>query len=60
MNLSEVILTPEWFCPFMGICDGDEQYSKITADSYIEQILSDKPEYLMNDDYIDKLYIDLN
>ena len=53
-NLSEIVLTPDYFCPMVGVCE--KIYEPLIADDYIEEILSDKPEYLMADDFVDSLY----
>ena len=55
-NLSEVVLTPDYFCPFMNICKPEQSYQVLNAFDYIEQILSDKPDYLKGDNFIDNIY----
>ena len=57
-NLSEIVLTPDYFCPLMGMC---EPRSFMTLDAYddIERILAEKPDYLMNDDFINNLYAEM-
>ena len=55
-NLSEIILTPDYICSTMGMCERHPAYEPMNADDYIRAILSDKPDYLKNDDFIDKLY----
>lgn len=55
-NLSELVLTPEYFCPLMGLCDPNPIYEPLDAEIYVKQILADKPAYLQGDDFIDKLY----
>ena len=59
-NLSEIILTPDYICSTMGMCERHPAYEPMNADDYIREILSDKPEYLKNNDFIDKLYEEMD
>ena len=54
-NFSEIVLTPDYFCPLMGMCE-PIGFLPLDASDDIEKILADKPAYLQNDDFIDKLY----
>ena len=55
-NLSEIILSPDYFCPLMNMCEPDNFFMPIDVQNDIEKILVDKPAYLEDDDFIDKIY----
>ena len=55
-NLSEIILTPDYICSTIGSCEKQPKYEPMNADDYIRGILAEKPDYLKDNDFIDKLY----
>ena len=55
-NLSEIFLTPDYICSTMNMCEKHPAYEPMNADDDIFKILSDKPDYLKNDDFINNLY----
>jgi sphingomyelin phosphodiesterase len=55
-NLSELVLTPDYFCPLIGACEPNPIFMPMSANDDILKILADKPDYLKDDDFVDKLY----
>lgn len=50
------LLSPSYFCEDVFSTCNKKSYEKLDANDFIRNILSDKPQYLQGDDYINDLY----
>ena len=54
--LTRLVLSPDYMCnKIVGICK-DTTYEVIDYSEYVHRILKDKPDFLNDNDYINKLY----
>ena len=55
-NVFELILNDKYICGYIfPVCD-ERSYKELSAHDYIDDVLSDKPDIIKNDDFLDKLY----
>ena len=59
-NLFQLLVTEEYICSYVfPLCKEDPSVRDIwgsDTNSYVNRVLSDKPEAIKEDDFIDKLY----
>lgn len=55
-NLFEFIFHEDFICHYaIPLCE-EQKYTELKAEDYIKQVLSDKPHFIQNDDYMDNIY----
>jgi sphingomyelin phosphodiesterase len=55
-NMRKSVFNPSYFCSrTIGVCSSPV-YKTLTVESFTDRVLADKPEFLKNNDFHDKLY----
>ncbi len=54
--LTQSVFSPDYFCgEFLGYCTNDNYYV-FYAEDWVDQLLKTKPESLLANDYVNKIY----
>lgn len=54
--LTESVLSPDYFCSeFLGYCSNSNYYV-FEAETYVNDLLKNKPDYIKDNNYINNLY----
>ena len=55
-NMRHSIFNPDYFCSrSIGVCS-TPVFKTLMPEDYVNRVLADKPEFLKNNDFHDKLY----
>jgi len=53
----EFLITEDFVCGYVfPLCGDVPKYVRLELDDFVQDVLSDKPELIASDDYLDKLY----
>lgn len=58
-NLTEMIFHEDFICGYLiPLCqgEGEKNYEELLAIEYINDVLRDKPDFIKDDEFLDKLY----